>query len=216
MNRVVVAKASDANALAPLIFASGPENLTGIFVGHNLALSQRQKKQTCIDYLSTSLGLADGQFGYQNQFVIRKSEGVVGCVSYWCHPLSESFSKATLDGLLAFFGGLDSALILQNSQCLSSLVVAPNQRQLAIGHLCVAPKFHRQGLAKTLLDHCEQQARLLGKDQLILDVAINNHAAISLYTRFGFYKVAESQPSEEGQKLGLLGHIHMQKPLNAL
>lgn len=214
MSQVDVATASDASTLAPLIFASGPENLTGIFVGHNQAISQRQKVQTCIDYLSTSLGLADGQFGFKNQFVIRNAEEVVGCVSYWCHPLSESFSKTTLDGLLAFFGGIDSALILHNSQCLSSLVVAPNHTQLAIGHLCVAFKFHRQGVAKALLDYCEQQARLLGKEQLILDVAMNNHAAISLYTGFGFHKVAESQPCEEGKKLGLLGHIHMQKPLN--
>ncbi len=214
MSKVERANASDAEALSRLIFASGPENLVGVFTGHQTELSEQQKVQSCIAYLKASLLLADGQFGFKNQYIIRQSDDMAGCVSFWQHPLSDSFSQATLDSLLTHFGGLESAMILQNSQHLSSLVVAPKGHQLTIGHLCVSSKYQRQGVAHRLLQHCEEKAQLLGKEQLILDVSIQNQRAISLYSKFGFKTITETQPSESAKQLGLPGHVHMHKTLN--
>jgi len=64
MSKVERANSSDAAALSLLIFASGPENLVGVFTGDQTELSEQQKVQSCIAYLKASLLLADGQFGF--------------------------------------------------------------------------------------------------------------------------------------------------------
>jgi ribosomal protein S18 acetylase RimI-like enzyme len=215
-NRVEQADPSDARWLAELIYLSGPENLQGVFSGHHADLTATVRKKICIDYLCHAVGVASCQFGFQQQFVIRYQRRPVGCVSYWQYPLSDNFKKATLTSLVTHFSGLECANILQNSQHLASLVTVPTQQQLSIGHLAVALDMRRQGIAKTLLSFCQQQAKKLGKSELILDLAANNRTALTLYQGFGFEQVGISKPNDTGVQLGLASHIHMRKNLDSI
>ncbi|GAA0854994.1 GNAT family N-acetyltransferase [Aliiglaciecola litoralis] len=210
---VVQAQQSDAELLASLIYASAAENLNSVFSGHKDDLTTAQRTKISVAYLRQALQSADGQFGYQNQYVIRHGSDLSACVSFWVNPMPDSFKQATLTSLLNFFSGLDCALILRNSQHLAQLVQTPDDQSLSVGHLAVGAKYRRQGHSKALLDFCEQQARSLGKTRLILDLNATNDAALKSYQSFGFKPINTVSPTDEGIALGLSAHIHMCKSL---
>lgn len=50
----------------------------------------------------------------------------------------------------------------------------------------VAPAHQREGLGTTLLEALLDRSRALGAGEVLLEVAVDNTAAIALYERFGF------------------------------
>ncbi|GAC16303.1 GNAT family N-acetyltransferase [Aliiglaciecola lipolytica] len=210
---IIRATAQDHQALAELLFSSGPDNLISLLTGHHSHLNVAEKKQICLDFLKTALQLPDGQFGFENQHVLLQNGELCGCISYWKAPIPEYFKQQTLASLVVHFGALETAAILNNSEALSQLVQSPSESDLCIGHLAVSPLHRRQGIAHRLLTYCELQAKNLGKTRLILDVMEDNQAAQKTYIKFGFQPCFLSRPSEEGVKVGFLPHIHMQKNL---
>lgn len=204
----------DADALARLIYQSGPANIEGVFCHEICDRDPPEKHVYCIDYIRQALLFPEGQFGYRNQYVIRDENLTIACVSFWTCVLSESFKQATLSNLLAHFGAVKCATIIKNSELLSELVRRPSVDELSIGHLSVDPKFQRQGLATTLLAYCQQQAKLLGKSSLILDLAADNTDALATYRSFGFSEVGMSEPGPAATRAGMVAHIHMVKKLH--
>lgn len=57
--------------------------------------------------------------------------------------------------------------------------------------LAVPKAARKQGIGALLLEAFLHQARLLGTEDAFLEVAHHNEAAIALYKKFGFSKVAE-------------------------
>jgi ribosomal-protein-alanine N-acetyltransferase len=55
--------------------------------------------------------------------------------------------------------------------------------------LAVAPELRRKGLGAALLARAAREARTGGAKRLLLEVAADNHPALSLYERAGFAKV---------------------------
>ncbi len=70
-------------------------------------------------------------------------------------------------------------------------IAADEGEILTIG---VLPDFRRSGVAQFLLETAASAMRQNGVTRLFLEVAVNNHAAIPLYRRFGF--------RQEGQRPG--------------
>jgi ribosomal-protein-alanine N-acetyltransferase len=56
-------------------------------------------------------------------------------------------------------------------------------------NITVAPEFHRQGLARRLLDEVCLLCRLRGCTQLWLEVRVSNQRARAVYARYGFAEV---------------------------
>lgn len=58
--------------------------------------------------------------------------------------------------------------------------------EVEIVDLATAPSARRQGAASALLHELERRSRAAGVEAVYLEVRANNHAAIALYTQFGF------------------------------
>jgi peptide-N4-(N-acetyl-beta-glucosaminyl)asparagine amidase len=58
-----------------------------------------------------------------------------------------------------------------------------------LSDLCVAPTFRRKGVARSLIDHCEQFCRDLGKSDIFIRVERRNDAAIKMYTDMGYQEI---------------------------
>ena len=56
-------------------------------------------------------------------------------------------------------------------------------------NLCVAPEWHRRGLASQLLDHLLMLARKASCERMLLEVRVSNEAGLSLYQRYGFQQI---------------------------
>ena len=69
-----------------------------------------------------------------------------------------------------------------------------------IEELAVAPKFRRQGIARALLDRCDDEARQNGKRRMILWVTEQNTGAVALYEGHG-YRIARRMRTLRGRLL---------------
>lgn len=58
--------------------------------------------------------------------------------------------------------------------------------ELQISNIAVFPQYRKQGIAWALLDMMKESARTLGNTVIELEVAVDNVAAINLYTKYGF------------------------------
>lgn len=191
----------DAAQLSDLIFASGADNLTQL-----LQVPAPQKVQ---DYLLYALQHSQGQFGYDNQFVLRYDQSVIACISSWTNEMSAQFRQGTLDSLMYFFGIEHCADIFKRSAQLSQVIPAPASNELGVGHLAVLPDYQGHGYAYRLLEFVAQQALDLGKSFLSLDVGVDNVAARALYKKFGFFE--HSQPDFAGAKSNLYQSVSFAK-----
>ena len=54
--------------------------------------------------------------------------------------------------------------------------------------LCVAPEFHRMGIAKSILDMAEQEIKSFGFRELALEVESDNTPAIIAYNRMRWHQ----------------------------
>ncbi|MEP2650549.1 MAG: GNAT family N-acetyltransferase [Paraglaciecola sp.] len=195
----------DAQALAPLILASGPETLAAI-LDINTDL-------TALKFLAKSLTEPEGQYGYLNHWVAVANLETVACVSSWHNKLSGAFHQATLSSLLDFYGTHHVHNILRNSLITQDCIPKPAANEWCVGHLSVTPKYQGQGYGKALLDFVEQQGVNANKTFLSLDVAVNNTQALEFYERQGFVKSTESGITPRMLNLGLGAHWHLIKEL---
>ncbi len=85
--------------------------------------------------------------------------------------------------------------------------------------MLVAPHFHRQGYAKTLLALYEDAAMAMKSQISFLEVATNNIAAICLYESEGYTKIGRRPgyyKQETKGKLGRIDALIYQKKLGAI
>jgi [ribosomal protein S18]-alanine N-acetyltransferase len=53
--------------------------------------------------------------------------------------------------------------------------------------LDILPEARRSGLATRLMDECERRLRAAGCQQVFLETAVNNDAAVGLYSKLGYH-----------------------------
>lgn len=61
-----------------------------------------------------------------------------------------------------------------------------------VHRLCVSPKYHRQGLATSVMEYVESTARAQGYGAIHLDTFSGNPKALNLYHKLGFIDVGEA------------------------
>ena len=52
--------------------------------------------------------------------------------------------------------------------------------------IAIQPQNHKQGLGKKLIQRCEELARRGGRGRMVLEVRVDNGAAIALYEKLGY------------------------------
>ena len=94
-----------------------------------------------------------------------------------------NFDDALAAGYSARVGERDGRIVTYGV-----LMLAPGEAQLL--NLSVIPEARRQGLGAELLARFLDDALRLGAEQVFLEVRVGNTAAIALYERAGFVRVA--------------------------
>ncbi|HZD33234.1 MAG TPA: N-acetyltransferase [Candidatus Angelobacter sp.] len=76
----------------------------------------------------------------------------------------------------------------------AGFVVAQPIRNIGrIMTLDILPDARRSGLATRLMKECEKRLRIAGSQQVFLETAVNNQAALSLYSKLG-YQILRTLP----------------------
>ena len=199
------ASQGDAKTLGSLIFSSAPNALAVTF---NI-----DEELSALNFLQRSLLSADGQYGYENHWVAEIDNQVVGCLSLWHSDLPDSFHQATLIGLTDFYGIEQTLSLVQASQILQDCIPKPKRHEFCVGHFAVLKQYQRLGVGNVLLTFAHEQALILGKSALSLDVDSANLDAIEFYQGQGFIQESASDISPRMQSLGVGRHLHMSKAL---
>jgi len=170
--------ASDAAQTTPLILSAAESLLTSIF-GHN-------QNKTAEGYLFHAWQLGGGQYGYNNHWVAEKKGEVLGVITSWHSKLGAAFDRATLDSITSYFT-LDEAMnVLMRNQTVAVNLTPPDNTELMLGHLAIAPAGQRKGIGTALVDAMHKRAEKLKKRKLVLDVELANVDAIRFYQHVGF------------------------------
>jgi [ribosomal protein S18]-alanine N-acetyltransferase len=97
----------------------------------------------------------------------------------------DSLAIAEIMNITGYFGRIAWA-----DQTPVGFVLALNLRQeYEILSLGVLPERRREGIASTLLDSVCSEGRVCGAEYIVLEVAVDNSAALALYTSRGFRPV---------------------------
>lgn len=200
------ASKSDGKLLASLIYASAPDLLSKVFeFGDN---------HSALAFLQYSLTFQNGQYGYENHWIIEIDHQPVACICGWSNQLPESFHRATLDSIVSFYSAVDALKVIQRSHTLKDCIPKPLDDEWCIGHVSVAIDHQRAGLATTLLAKMHEKAQAAKKSYLSLDVDSANKHAISFYLKCGFEQKSASIVSPDMEALGITQHLHMVKSLS--
>ena len=71
-----------------------------------------------------------------------------------------------------------------------------------VSDLCVHPSCRRQGIAKMLVQRCEEHCQELGKPDIYIRVERNNDAAIEMYTGLGYFEF--DNPLDDSETIVIL------------
>lgn len=186
---------SDAHSLNPLILASEPMLLPAIF-GDNPAVKS---------FLAYALTQPDGQYSAQRHQVIVMRDGethqerVVGCMTLWTDELGDAFLHHTLNAIAHSCSKEQIEHIGRLNPLLQAVFLPPKTNQLALGHLSILEDYQGLGLGKKLIAYAIRQAKLRGKQQVVLDVDCDNEQAVSFYLGCGFIAATKASLEQTGQ-----------------
>ncbi len=174
------ARAADADACAPLVFASGQREF-GFFLGVPAA--------ECIAFLRMAFAQGSGRFSYRRHRVAVTRDGTV-CAVLAIHDgrslLLDDPHVAWL--LLRHFGVAHTLRALGRGLVLEGELPKPCRRQSLLAHCATDERMRGTGVFSALFDNALQAGAIdLGEGrQLVLDVLVSNSRAQALYLRQGF------------------------------
>ncbi|RAS23424.1 GNAT family N-acetyltransferase [Paraburkholderia bryophila] len=177
------ARPGDAEACAPLIFASGVLEF-GFFLGEPAA--------TCIDFLDFAFGSKHGRFSYRRHRVAVDGNGRVVAVLAVHDGRRTWFDDPHVAWmLLRFFGVHRTVRMLLRGLTLESELPAPKSSQTLIAHCATHEQLRGTGLFSGLFADALRAGSLEreGGRQVVLDVLVGNTRAYALYRRLGFVEL---------------------------
>jgi ribosomal protein S18 acetylase RimI-like enzyme len=187
------AQASDAQACAPLLFASG-EGEFRFWLGISDA--------KCLAFLRFMFERNKGPFSWRRHYVACDSSGQVlselAIAPY--HLMGSDNWQITL-ALIRFLGVGKTLATLANGSVLDRELVWPKPGQTLLAHFGTAEHVRGQGIFTALLTHAAASG-WIGREpgnECMLHVRENNTAARALYERLGF--AAQPRTEAPDQKL---------------
>jgi ribosomal protein S18 acetylase RimI-like enzyme len=169
-------KASDHHILTDLILSSAPLLLPYLFNG----------EQNARDYIFNASQQSDGQYSAVRHQVAVDASSVIACMTLWDNDLPASFHQKNLSSLRKFLTDEQIKHLLKSNAQIEKVFPGPSEEQLCIGHLAVQEHAKGRGIGKKLIAYAISQAKLRGKNQVVLDVDRDNEEALSFYQGLGF------------------------------
>ncbi|WP_341319313.1 GNAT family N-acetyltransferase [Paraburkholderia sp. IMGN_8] len=206
--RFRAAQARDAQACAPLMFASGVREF-GFFLGDSAA--------TCIEFLQFAFTSKHGRFSYRRHRVAVTADGTVVAVLAVHDGRTTWFDDPhVVLMLLLFFGVRRTVGMLLRGLVLESELPAPKSSQTLIAHCATHERMRGTGVFTALFMDA-MRAGLAHEDrdrQIVLDVLVSNTRAYELYRRLGFVELPRRGPISrrlpyelESVRMQLMRHV---------
>jgi ribosomal protein S18 acetylase RimI-like enzyme len=186
------ARAGDAAACAPLVFASG-EHEFEYFLGI--------PAHRCISFLEHAFALSGGRFSWRRHEVAVDSSGQIVAV------LAAHDGRRILTDdphivwtLLRYFGPLRTVPMLLRGLVLETELPKPKHAQTLIAHCATLAEVRGTGVFSALFEHAirVEIAHLRGLEtsdrEIVLDVLASNPRAAALYRRLGFVDLPRRKP----------------------
>lgn len=178
----------DAEACAPLIFASGVREF-GFFLG--------EPPCTCIEFLEFAFKSKRGRFSYRRHRVaVADGDRVVAVLAVHDGRQTWLDDPHVALMLLLFFGVRRTLRMLSRGLVLESELPAPKSSQTLIAH-CATHELRRgTGVFSALFTNALHTGWMHGDggQQIVLDVLISNTRAYDLYRRLGFVELPRRGP----------------------
>ncbi|MGF6788699.1 GNAT family N-acetyltransferase [Paraburkholderia sp. 35.1] len=195
--RFRAARADDAEACAPLIFASGVREFS-FFLG--------EPAEACIEFLAFAFASKLGRFSYRRHRVAVTGDDqpvAVLALHDGRHTWFDDPHVALM--LLLFFGLRRTVRMLLRGLVLESELPAPKSSQRLIAHCATHERLRGTGVFSTLFANAMRAGELMNlqaragrgerdRQQLVLDVLISNKRAYALYRRLGFVELPRRAP----------------------
>jgi ribosomal protein S18 acetylase RimI-like enzyme len=177
------AEPGDAQACAPLVFASGVREFS-FFLG--------VAPEVCIGFLRCAFASRRGRFSWQRHRVAVSPDGVVLAVL-----AAHDGRVIGLDDphvawmLLRHFGLLRTIRMLLRGLVLESELPAPKRHQTLIAHCATDARVRGTGVFSALFSDAFEAGMFKTEPgrEVLLDVLLDNVRARSLYERLGFVEV---------------------------
>lgn len=182
------ARAEDAEACAPLIFASGVREF-GFFLG--------QPDARCIEFLEFAFTSKHGRFSYRRHHVAVTDDAKVIAVLAMHDGGNIWFDDPHVAlMLLMFFGVRRTIGMLLRGLVLESELPAPKSSQTLIAHCATDERMRGAGVFSALFTSVLRAGLMHdGPDrQVVLDVLVSNQRAYDLYRRLGFVELSRRAP----------------------
>jgi ribosomal protein S18 acetylase RimI-like enzyme len=182
------ARAEDAEACAPLIFASGVREF-GFFLG--------EPDDRCIEFLAFAFTSKHGRFSYRRHRVAVTGDDKVIAVL-----VTHDGRNIWLDDphvaliLLVFFGVRRTVGMLLRGLVLESELPAPKSSQTLIAHCATDEQMRGTGVFSALFADLLRAGPMQDEPdrQVVLDVLVSNRRAYDLYQRLGFVELPRRAP----------------------
>ncbi|MFM0340103.1 GNAT family N-acetyltransferase [Paraburkholderia fungorum] len=186
------ARASDAVACAPLVFASG-EHEFEFFLGVPAA--------QCIAFLEHAFALSGGRFSWRRHEVAVDARGEVVAVL-----AAHDGRRLLVDDphiawtLLCYFGIARTVPMLLRGLTLETELPKPKRTQTLIAHCATREDARGTGFFSALFDHAlrgdvaRQRGLETHEREIVLDVLVSNTRAAALYRRLGFVDLPRRKP----------------------
>ncbi|MFM0731014.1 N-acetyltransferase [Paraburkholderia sediminicola] len=182
------ARAEDAEACAPLIFASGVREF-GFFLG--------ESDKRCVEFLEFAFTSKHGRFSYRRHHVAVTGDGKVVAVLAMHDGRNIWFDDPHVAlMLLMFFGVRRTVAMLLRGLVLESELPAPKSSQTLIAHCATGEQMRSTGVFSTLFTSVLRAGLMHDEPdrQIVLDVLVSNRRAYDLYQRLGFVELPRRAP----------------------
>jgi ribosomal protein S18 acetylase RimI-like enzyme len=170
----------DADACAPLIYASGVLEF-GFFLG--------QPPAVCIAFLRFAFAARGGRFSWRRHHVAVDADGtVLGLMAAHDGRSTLLDDPHVVVMLWRFFGLRRTLGILMRGLVLESELPAPKRSQTLVAHCATLERARGSGVFRSLfIDALGSGGASFAPDrQIVLDVLLSNTRAQALYSRLGF------------------------------
>jgi ribosomal protein S18 acetylase RimI-like enzyme len=195
--RCRAARADDAEACAPLIFASGVREF-GFFLG--------EPADACIEFLAFAFASKLGRFSYRRHRVaVTEDDQPVAVLALHDGRRTWFDDPHVAWMLLRFFGVSRTVRMLLRGLVLESELPAPKSSQTLIAHCATHERLRGTGVFSRLFADAMRAGELIDSQtgavrgerhrrQLVLDVLVSNERAHALYRRLGFVELPRRAP----------------------
>ena len=182
------ARAEDAEACAPLMFASGVREF-GFFLG--------EPDDRCIEFLEFAFTSKHGRFSFRRHSVAVTGDDKVIAVLAMHDGRNIWFDDPHVAlMLLMFFGVRRTVGMLLRGLVLESELPAPKSLQTLIAHCATDEQMRGAGVFSALFTHALRAGLMQHEPdrQIVLDVLVSNRRAYDLYRRLGFVELPRRAP----------------------